>query len=47
MNGGDMSDTTKPSKADDALDFKQEANVKRFVRANRWVSLDIGGIPVR
>jgi hypothetical protein len=29
-----MSDTTKPSKADDALDFKQEANVKRFVRAN-------------
>ena len=47
MNGGDMSDATKPSNADDALDFKQEANIKRYVRANRWVSLDIGGKPVR
>jgi len=43
-----MSDaTTKPSKADDALDFKNEANIARFVRPNRWLSLDIAGTPVR
>jgi hypothetical protein len=43
-----MSETKPtPIKADDALDFKNEANIRRFVRANRWLSLDIAGRPVR
>jgi len=45
-----MSDTTEKAKTPagaDPLDFKDEANIRRFVRPNRWVSLDIAGIPVR
>ena len=45
-----MSDTTEKAKTPagaDPLDFKDEANIQRFVRPSRWVSLDIAGIPVR
>ena len=45
-----MSDTTEKAKTPagaDPLDFKDEANIRRFVRPSRWVSLDIAGIPVR
>ncbi len=45
-----MSDTTEKAKTPagaDPLDFKDESNIRRFVRPNRWVSLDIAGIPVR
>ena len=45
-----MSDTTEKAKTPagaDPLDFEDEANIRRFVRPNRWVSLDIAGIPVR
>ena len=45
-----MSDTTEKAKTPagaDPLDFKDESNIRRFVRPNRWVSLDVAGIPVR
>jgi hypothetical protein len=42
-----MSDAPAQASANDPADFKNEENVKRFVRPNRWLALDIAGIPVR
>jgi hypothetical protein len=42
-----MSEAPAQASANDPTDFKNEENVKRFVRPNRWLSLDIAGIPVR
>lgn len=33
--------------ANDPLDFKNEENALRFIRPNRWLALDIAGVPVR
>jgi hypothetical protein len=42
-----MSEAPAQASANDPTDFKNEDNVKRFVRPNRWLSLDIAGVPVR
>jgi hypothetical protein len=41
-----MSEPTE-TKTADPLNWKNEENVKRFVRPSRWVSRDIAGYPVR
>ena len=41
-----MSEPTE-TKTADPLIWKNEENVKRFVRPSRWLSLDIAGYPVR
>jgi|TARA_B000000475_G_scaffold233322_1_gene199956 hypothetical protein len=41
-----MSEPTE-TKTADPLNWKNEENVKRFVRPSRWLSLDIAGYPVR
>lgn len=42
-----MSDAPAQASANDPADFKNEENVKRFVRPNRWLALDLAGVPVR
>lgn len=45
MSEGEKRTTPAPGK--DPLNFKDESNITRFVRPNRWLSLDIAGKPVR
>jgi|TARA_B110000003_G_scaffold271759_1_gene306455 hypothetical protein len=45
MSEGGKTATPPPGK--DPLNFKDENNVLRFVRPNRWLSLDLAGKPVR
>jgi len=40
-----MSEPTE-TKTADPLNWKNEENVKRFVRPSRWLSLDIAGYPM-
>ena len=42
-----MSQAPAQASANDPADFKNEDNVKRFVRPNRWLALDLAGVPVR